>query len=216
MIPEQATAREIELSQACRSSPAQPRHRLGLASQRSTAAPSRRQTLGTLGPLAQETTPRTSHYLALHLTLYCTSRPLSHRHQSPLPDCVLWPPSALTLWCGGSLRLGPVWQLWPVRSAFHPTSFIGFPVSNSARSAARRPSPVACRLSPVSGFEKYLYLPLALQTRPLARPTPRPHRAYHLSRLPLPEGPSRAGRPRASGPLSASRPDASHTGTPHR
>lgn len=90
---------------------------------------------------------------------YCTSKPC----QSPSPVTVdlslwrgYWP--VLTLWRVVS-RLDPVWQLWPVRSAFHPTSSIGFlSVSKSA----------FCRLSPVVCLCYYRH------ARPPGSPNPSP------------------------------------------
>lgn len=74
-------------------SPAQPsqqawfqlRHRLGLASQRSTAAPSRRQTLGTVGT-SSDTTDITLPALHHTLTALVVAVTVSHRHHSPLID----------------------------------------------------------------------------------------------------------------------------------
>lgn len=64
----------------------------------------------------------------------------------------------MTLWRVVS-RLDPVWQLWPVRSAFHPTSSIGFlSVSKSA----------FCRLSPVVCLCYYRH------ARPPGSPNPSP------------------------------------------
>lgn len=65
---------------------------------------------------------------------------------------------------GGRSRLNPVWQLWPVRSAFHPTSFVGFlSVSNSALC---RLSPVTCRCLSYYRHARWLALPLS-RTAPI-------------------------------------------------
>lgn len=160
---------------------------------------------------------------ALHLTLYCTSRPVNqsqsqsqsqspspstvnrHRLQSPLIDCEVrnyycgcyyWWQSAPQPQCG---------QLWPSTVCI-PSHQLHWLPSPSPRLNAL--SPVTCRCLCYYRHARWLALPLARTAPITCRVCP--------SLLARKEGPSTARRARASGPLSASRPDASNTRTPHR
>ena len=136
---------------------------------------------------------------ALHHTLTALAVTVSHRHHSPLIDhCGHWPLSSLTsgvvavcasTQCGRSGQYGPH-SIPPAPLASSPSPIL---LSLSA----------LYRLSPAA----YLWYYQLLQTRPLGSPDPS-HCAYHLSRLPLlvrKEGPSRAGRARASGKRATQR-----------
>lgn len=157
------------------------RSRLATVDGCSLSSPNHRDLLGD----QQHRQPQTSHYLrctlpftalagqSASLSVSVTVTVNRHRLQSPLTDCEVrnyycgcyyWWQFAPQPQCG---------QLWPstVRIPSHQLHWLALRLQTQRS--------VACHLS----------LSLLLQTRPLARPTPCPHRAYHLSRLPLPPRP---------------------------
>lgn len=142
-----------KLSSVQPTGPAQPRHRLGLASQRSTAAPSRRQTAGTLG-LGPRGISNNTTDITLLPALHLTPTALAVRSATVTVDSH----RRLTtgyglLWLLGTVCLTPGVVAARASTQCGSSGQYG-PHSIPPASLASSPSPtlrsVACRLSPVA------------------------------------------------------------------